>query len=252
MEDGVYYDCVGVDAYQDGNDFTYPVFTLKEYLRRIYIAQRQLNPESITLTHSGADFSCPSVEFSDIILMGEQYRQGCFDYTYYLEFRTLRQFRAENAVNVGPSRMFLPQYRQREKMESPEVALHTLGLVMCHNLMLYPSFINQEIITRVRNFQYEFGMNDAEFFPYWEKNPYGIASSNPNVICSFYKNKKGFLLSLLNSTKDEQTFKLKVEDSLKGMKLLLFEPLVNKKSPISLDSEIKVKPYMAAFVLIEN
>jgi hypothetical protein len=256
--DGVYHDCAGVDSLLDGKDFTYPVFVLRDFLQRIYVVQRQLNPDSITVTHVGANFSCPSVAFSDIILMGEHYRQGCFDKTYYLEFIPLRLFRAENATSIGAERMFMFQYQQTDKQQNPAIALHAMGLVMCHNLMVYPGFINQQIVDRVRNLQYTFGMTDAEFFPYWEKNPYGIETDNPGVICSFYKNSKGLLLCVLNSTNQEQSFKLKIKDLgtdmpvLQNLKMVIYEPLKDKKSVIGAGASIKLKPYMAAFMVIEK
>jgi histidinol phosphatase-like enzyme len=150
------------------------------------------------------------------------------------------------------------QYQQTDKQQNPAIALHAMGLVMCHNLMVYPGYINQQIVDRVRNLQYTFGMTDAEFFPYWEKNPYGIETDNPGVVCSFYKNSKGLMLSVLNSTSKEQNFKLKIKDlgtdmpALQNLKMVLFEPLENKKSVVGVDTSIKLKPYMAAFMVIEK
>jgi Glycoside hydrolase 123, N-terminal domain len=255
---GVYHDCEELNSLMDGKDFAYPVFALRRYLRRIYIAQRQLNPDSFTVSHIGINFACPPVAFSDVLLMGENYRQGCIDNNYYLEFISLRLFRAENAASIGANRMFLPQFRQTNKREDHKISLHTLGLVMCHNLILYPNCINQEMVKRVRDFQYTFGMDNTDFFPYWEKNPYGIKTDNPKVICSFYKNSKGFLLSMLNSTNKAQKFKVKLKKlgvdmpSLQKIKIVLFEPLSNKKSKIDLGTSIKLKPYMAVFMLIEK
>jgi len=141
--EGVYYDCIGVASLLQGEEFTYPVFALRDFVQRIYIAQRSGNPNSITMTHTGANFCTPGTAYSELILMGEQYRAGCMEHDYYLQFMSLRQFRFENCTRTGADRMFLPQYRQEHKSEDPRIALHTMGLVMCHNLLLYPASSTQ-------------------------------------------------------------------------------------------------------------
>jgi|GEM_PF-2208742 len=254
---GVYHDVINTNIRQVGGKMIYNVFPLREYVKRIYVAQRNINPKSITFTHSGASFILPSTPFSDLLLMGEQYRQGCYEHKYYLEFLTLRQFRFENCTDVGPQRVFLPQYRQATKSHDPRIALQTMGLVLTHNLLLYPSFLDKTIVQRVQDRKFGFGVTNASFHPYWKPNSFGISSGNPDVICSFYENQKGLLLTFLNTTNKTQHFsvqaaKAEIEKWFPNANVDIYWPLRDQSQKSTFGAPLELEPYMAVQVLISN
>ena len=207
--DGVYYDCFGSDVFVENGETFHPVYACRNFQERIYIAQRLKNPASLTVTHTGGSQSGSAAAFANVILMGEQYRGQCSRYTYPLEFLTLDEFRYENAVNMGPDRMFLPQYHDQEKINNPKLASHLMGLVLTHNLMLYPNFINKKVQLAVRYRQFDFGMENSTFHPYWKKSDAVLPrSSDPAVVSSCWTNAKGILMVLLNPGKETRRFTL--------------------------------------------
>ena len=246
--DGVYYDCFGSDVFVENGETFHPVFACRTFQERIYIAQRLNNPQSLTVTHTGGSQSGSASAFANVILMGEQYRGQCVRHTYPLEFLTLDEFRYENAVNMGPDRMFLPQYRDQAKISSPKVASHIMGLVMTHNLMLYPNFINKKVELSVRYRQFDFGMESSTFYPYWKDSKEPLPScSNPAVVRSCWKNEKGILMAILNPGKTAQKFSITLPPGYR-MKYY-FSPEQQKELS---GSEFTLDGYMSALVLLEK
>ena len=246
--DGVYYDCFGSDVFVENGETFHPVFACRTFQERIYIAQRIHNPESLTVTHTGGSQSGSASTFANVILMGEQYRGQCVKYTYPLEFLTLDEFRYENAVNIGPDRMFLPQYRDQAKISSPKVASHIMGLVTTHNLMLYPNFINKKVELSVRYRQFDFGMEKSTFHPYWKRSDNELpACSNPAVVSSYWKNPDGILMSILNPGKTAQSFTLKLPEGYKVK--YYFSPEQGKELT---GDKFTLEGYMSALVRLEK
>ncbi len=248
--DGVYYDCFGADTLKENGETFIPIFECRVFQERVYNAQRFYKKDSITMSHLGGGQASPLTAFSNIVLMGEQYRAAFLKHTYYLEFMTLDEFRYENAVNIGPDRMLLPQYRQDEKINSPAVATHFMGISLLHNQMVYPNFIRSDIELSIRDRQYAFGMDTSSFFGYWKPNQDGIGTNNPAVPASFYKNNTGFFITVLNTTAQEQEFSLK--SAIPFSNAECFFPDSGKSTVIKSGEKIKLAPYMAAFITVKK
>ena len=182
--------------------------------------------------------------YSNVILMGEQYRAECRNHTYYMEFKTLDEFRYENAVNLGPDRMFLPQYHENEKIESPIVSTHVMGLVQLHNLMLYPNFINKQVELRIRGRLYQFGIENSTFHPYWSKETALFKADNEAVKISYYSNSKGHYIVAFNPTGNVQ----KVKISGLGDKCKLYLGHLDKETNFTSDTIVDIAPYMPVFI----
>lgn len=246
--DGVYYDCFGTDVFTENGESFNPVFELRDFQERIYNVQRLHDPNSLTVVHAGAGQGETMVSFADVVLMGEQYRGQFMTHTYYPEFLTMDEFRYENAVNIGPDRMLLPQYRHAEKTSSPLTSTHVMGMALLHNLMIYPNFIRKDIELAIRDRQYAFGMNDAEFFGYWKPNPDGVKSSNPEVYVSYYKNARGLFLCALNYSARQQATDLSVNGSF--AKSTVFDPVTGKEAPFT--GKLEIGPYLALFIELDR
>ena len=246
--DGVYYDCFGSDVFIENGETFHPVFACKDFQERIYIAQRLKNPASLTITHTGGSQSGSAAGYANVILMGEQYRGQCSRHTYPLEFLTLDEFRYENAVNMGPDRMFLPQYHDQSKISNPKLASHLMGLVLTHNLMLYPNFINKKVELSVRYRQYDFGMENSTFYPYWKKSNETLpVCSNSAVVSSCWKNDKGILMAILNPTDKAQSFTIKVPQGYRIK--YFFSPEKGKEIT---GTQFTLDGYMSALVRLEK
>ncbi|MBR2626015.1 MAG: hypothetical protein IKD23_06430 [Lentisphaeria bacterium] len=245
--DGFYYDCYGSDLYSKNGVSMHPTFDVRRFHERVYLTGKAADPDFFTITHLGAQQACTSVPFTDVALMGEQYRAQCMLNDYVLDFLTLNEFRFENAVNTGADRMFLPQYRQEYKIQSPELAAHNVGLAFLHNNMLYPSFINGKVARDTQDRIFGFGLEKAEFFPYWKNNPDGIASSNDKIKVSYYKNEKGLMLIVFNSVKSKQQTKLTVPVKYTSAKV--WNPVDDTETDLG-DGSISLGEYLVKFVQI--
>lgn len=243
---GFYYDCYGSDLLVVNGENFHPTFETRLFHERIFLTTNQARPGFHTFTHAGAQQACTSAGFTDVTLMGEQYRAPCMLHDYYLEFLTLDQFRYENAVNIGPDRMFLPQYRQVEKTQSPQICAHAVGLAFLHNNMLYPSFVEPNVCKRMILKLYGFGLENAEFFPYWKPNPHGATTGDATVPISYWKNEKGYLATVLNSTKETKTVKVILPGQAKDATLL--EPVSGKETPFNSGDEVTLPPFMPVLI----
>ncbi|MBO4513698.1 MAG: hypothetical protein J5746_13130 [Victivallales bacterium] len=243
---GFYYDCYGSDLLNINGEQFHPSFETRQFHERIYLTTNQVRHGFFTFTHAGGQQACTSAGFTDITLMGEQYRAACMVHTYYLDFLTLDQFRYENAVRIGPDRMFLPQYRQADKLASPEIATHATGLAFLHNCMLFPSFANGDVIKRTVRWVYGFGLEEATFFPYWKSNQHGATTGDATVPISYWTTPKGFMATVLNSTKQPKTVKVTLPQNTP--KTTLLNPLDGSETPFSNGNELTLPPYMAVFI----
>lgn len=241
--DGVYYDCVSFhEVKQEDGAISYRLFDIGNFLQRIYVVQHEVNPDTWTFSHCGASICDFNVIFSDICLTGEHYRGALTRHRYYLEFMTLEEFRIHNCTELGPLRMFLPQSKG-EKAEAADVTTHTLGMVLAHDLYLYPNFVVPEITDGCRNRYYTFydsGENN-HFRPYWKEGAH--PTGNDSVVCSSYENSRGALRIYLNASAEPQTITLN-EDAL-----TIYDPLTQKTSKASKGSELILKPYMMQMIL---
>ena len=125
-----------------------------------------------------------------------------------------------------------------------------MGLVLLHNLMLYPNFINKQVQLRIRGRLYQFGLENSTFHPYWSKEKQLFTADNPMVKISYYSNSKGYFLTVFNPTSAEQ--KLKISKEGGKWKGTLY--LGHLDSETSFDSEtlLRIPPYLPAFVTIPS
>lgn len=205
---GVYYDCFGTDLFQENGESFHPVFETRQFQERIYCEQRRLNPDTITITHAGGSEFGTMAAFADVILMGEQYRAKFNKHDYYTQFMTLDEFRYENAAEIGPARMLLPQFRRQDQIDGAKTTMHFLGMAILHNLMIYPNFINEKIQLAIRGQLYDFGLQDSVFHPYW-RDGCPVRVDNVLVKVSCHENATGLFVTAMNPTAQAQAFALR-------------------------------------------
>ena len=246
---GFYYDCYGSDLYSKNGVSLHPTFEVRKFHERVYLTGKAADKDFFTITHMGAQQGCTSMPFTDVALMGEQYRAQCMLNDYVLDFLTLNEFRFENAVNMGPDRMFLPQYRQQNKIDSPVLAAHNVTLAFAHKNMLYPSFINGKVKVACMNKINEFNLENAEFFGYWKSNPDKISSSNSKVKISYYKNKKGLFIVLLNSVKSKENTAVTIPVKYSSAKI--YNPIDGSECDFSAGGKIALDEYAGKFVIVK-
>ena len=242
---GVYYDCFGSDHFiENGEHFT-PVFDVKTFAERIYIAQRLHDKKNLTVHHAGGDQGGFMSAYANVVLMGEQYRGQFYKATYFNDFMTIDRFRYENASNIGPDRMLLPQYRQTEKIKCPKVATHLSGMATLHKLLIYPNFIDSKTELSVRDRMHGFGLEDAEFVGYWEKSKPVIKTDCKDVYVSYFTKNSGAFATVLNYSKAANTAKLTIPFGYK--KAVIFDPVTQSEKAYNGEA-ISLEPSMAKFI----
>jgi len=242
---GVYYDCFGSDHFTENGEHFTPVFDVKTFAERIYIAQRMHDKDNLTVHHAGADQGGTMSAYANVVLMGEQYRGQFYSNTYFNDFMSINRFRYENASNIGPDRMLLPQYRQEEKTTSPKVATHLSGMAILHKLLIYPNFIDSKTELSVRDRMHAFGLEDADFVGYWEKGKPVIKTGDKDVFASYFYKQSGAFAAVLNYSKVKNTVKLDIPFTYKSA--VIFDPVIQKEVPYN-GQAIELEPSMAKFI----
>jgi len=200
---GMYHDCFG--PYR--KDGALQIFAFRELAKRVYVMHRRLCPEALTIVF--AQPLAPLISFSDAILSGEMYRHPLAKHGYYPAFMDLATFRAENVINLGPSRMILPQYKVAYQT-SAEHAVHAMGMFLLHDLTVYASWFNMDVYDDIETRRVRFGRRDATFVPYWK--PGGrIETGNPGLKVSYYEKPSGLFAVVANVTDEGISAQLTID-----------------------------------------
>lgn len=247
--DGIYFDCFGTDVFTEQGRLFHPTFDTRLFQERIFRVQHDLLPDSITLTHMGAAQFGTAAAFSDIILMGEQYRAQFLEHDYFTQFLTLDEFRQENTVNVGPTRMLLPQYRRKEQIESPEKCSHVMGMALLHNLLIYPNFIDKNTELSIRYRLYDVNPEVCVFNPYWIEGAAKAKLDDPSVKLSEYRGDDKAFAIVFNPTPDAR--KVHYTPGSNDAKCIVFNAADASETEYVQENELELPPHGALFV-IEN
>ena len=251
--DGIYYDCFSADWFvEKGKNFS-PVFDCRKFQERIYNTQRASGRKnSLTVSHTGAAQISTLGMYSNVILMGEQYRGALMKEPYYLDFMSLDQFRFENAVNVGPDRMFMPEYRRVEFINDPTLTTHTAMLTILHNLMYYPHSVSWPVERRVRLRKIEFGLSDVKFLPYWKSDAAKrITADNPAIKLSVYEKPNGdMLVAVFNNSKKTEQFSLRINGKVASAEY--YDPMTDQAKPWKDSEKYSVGKYLGALLTVKR
>ncbi|MBO4513206.1 MAG: hypothetical protein J5746_10600 [Victivallales bacterium] len=250
--DGIYYDCFSADWFSERGQIFSPVFECKAFQERIYNIQRLGRPASVTISHVGAAQASTLGMYSNVILMGEQYRGMLMKHAYYTEAMSLDCFRYENAVNMGPTRMFMPEYRKVEYIGDAKLTVHTAMLAILHNLMFYPHSVNGPIEQRVRCRKIDFGLEDVTFLPYWKDRAAKLlCASSDKVKISIYQKPNGDLLAaVFNNSKQPTEFRL--EPQGKFANATWYDPLADSTLTWTQGAALKLEPYLGGLFTLRR
>ena len=249
---GIYYDCFSPDWFSERGQIFSPVFECKAFQERIYNTQRMGRTASVTISHVGAAQASTLGMYSNVILMGEQYRGMLMKHAYYMEAMSLDRFRYENAVNMGPTRMFMPEYRKVEYIGDAKLTVHTAMLAILHNLMFYPHSVNGPIEQRVRCRKIDFGLEDVTFLPYWKNKAAGLLhTSSGDLKTSIYQKPNGdYLAAVFNNSGKSIEFKLEVQG--KFAKATWYDPLADVTLDWTQGKVLRLEPYLGGLFTLRR
>ena len=162
----------------------WPVFRTREIYKRIYTAFKERSPERLMWAHTSGAVHVPVLSFCDIWLDGEGNWKGQLK-DNYLDVLPLDVLRAEfMGHQYGAIQWLLPQWygaeladkdlASRQKNGRPEVVTaeksqHLFGLCLLHDMGIW-SICGMNPVATIQFYGTldMFGIEDAEFFGYWD------------------------------------------------------------------------------------
>ncbi|MBN2640972.1 MAG: hypothetical protein JXR78_04925 [Victivallales bacterium] len=194
---------------KDGcNESSVETFATRDLFKRLYLILQKHSKEPFMVAHLHG--TSPTASFASFLLGGEGIKvKKPFALTEHsLSGRIVTfqgkapELKVEDPYDPvlfrlifaqkmwGVPSIHLPQYGYNRKLGNmSELARETLSLCLLHDSAIEMSRIsNLGLYPFLRLLKDDFGMNDLEFYPYWDND---IKSSNPAVKLSYYR-KKGF------------------------------------------------------------
>lgn len=199
---------------------TYPFFGTRELYKRVYTALKVYGAEkrkpTFMMGHNSTMPFAPIISFCDAFLDGEHFRSlGVKD--NYLDLMPLAAIRAEfMGHNLGVMPFFLPEI-EGQYATATEPTASLMGLMLLHDMQTWPLWLNRSVARDTYAVLDGFGINDAQFLPYWN-NAAVIGGQSEAIKASAYRKPAGgALLCIVNTTRQPQTASLAVRwDKLKS------------------------------------
>ena len=199
---GIYNDSAYPYIREKDGECSCPVFEARELHKRSYVLLHQIAPDGWIISHQGRSTALPYAAFSDFVMNGEHLREALREYTYYLEFMSLQEFRAMVASPLGPAHLLLSQYWQKEKADNRALMAQVSGLAMLHDAKMWVA--GQEVLLQMMRERINFGdLSKTSWYPYWGDNPY-LRIDSKDVVMSFYE-RQGDLFVIMFNAADKRT-----------------------------------------------
>ena len=178
---------------------TYPIFAIRETLKRMYTVIKQRKPDGLVDAHVYDAMTIPALAFATSYLDGEQLQRAEF----FPDGLPLDRFRAEfMGRNWGVSAEFL-HYQLGGYKEA--YALSLLHDVLVRAAGLNADFDLESSLWKVMD---DFGRKEARWHPYWKNEEY-LKVSPADCYASFYHHpQNGVLLVVSNLGRKEANIRL--------------------------------------------
>lgn len=171
---------------------TYPVFGLRELLKRIYTVVKKRQPDGIVDVHVYDALTIPALAFATTYWNGEQIDAG--GHTFKPEILPLDRFRTEFiGKNLGVAADFLFY-----KLGGYQVSL---AISLLHDVPTrYGCSDNRdfELLASIWRLRDQFGCKEAAFLPYW-KNADFVTISPSNCYVSLYRHPTNGVLAVISN-----------------------------------------------------
>lgn len=186
---------------------TYPIFALREMMKRTYILFKTKKPDSLLFYHMSAIFATPTLSFADVCYGGEQFYHEKPGFRFDLD-----KFRVEcTPAHWGIVCMY-------HAVTGPALSAdYLLAMVTLHGSMI--SAGDPEVTfkrTAIWRALDAFGYEEAQWLPYW-KNRNLATSSLDDVKVSMYRRKERVMLIVANV--DDKTVEATVDLDLGALGL---------------------------------
>jgi hypothetical protein len=231
--ESIYIDCAW--AYSCGNRghgcgyqspdgkvrLTYPIFALREELKRIYqlIHHPKSSPRALVWAHASGLAAAPIHSFVDVLTQGEEVRTEITANPDYFASYTLDTWRITYGPALGIEMNFLPEFADPSIKAARYDANRNAGFVafaLLHDTSVQDGFSDPAYLRKVyESLDREGFREDAlRFLPYWQQR--AVVSAKPEVKVSLYTLPKHALAVLVNPSEQTVQTRLKIQASELG------------------------------------
>jgi hypothetical protein len=157
----------GVGYKRDGKEYlSYPILGYRALYRHNYAMVKSLPWPTWTQAHMSGKVVVPVLAYDDTYLDGEHFRGLVKD--RYMDVCSLDQFRGEYMGRQwGLTPFFLPEF-DAEHSKQVEPTRGLMGLLMIHDIGIWPIWCNGQVADEALNALDKFGYVNAEFLPYFD------------------------------------------------------------------------------------
>jgi len=258
-DDGVYLDgtvgivpCMNAEhgcgyiAADGSRQATYPVFAVREMMKRLYAIVKSHDPEGIIDVHCSFSYNLAGLAYADVMWTGEQWHHLRNTGTDYVSGQlTLDKFRTEftgRQIGIGAETL---HYRLRNTMKvSATSLLHDISvrysMPATDNITGRPDPYFS-LVPKLWKMRDEFGVNEAEKLFYYNNQDYVTVAGELGYATLFKHPRNGTLalVSNLSREKQELTVSFNLQSlGLSAGEVRVTDPLTGKDVPISAEGEV--------------
>jgi hypothetical protein len=250
----------GYGYYRDGKAQSItPVLGVREIYKRMYIMLKDYGKKTgrrmFMVTHGSRPLMLPIIGFSDMYVDGEQFIDGLED--NYLDVVTLEDFYSDLMGHTyGMPCLFLPELTRRKDIQF-DLSLATsrmVGLLILHDMLLWPSWCDREVLKREYSALGSTGYMKADFHPYWN-NEDVVSGQSESVKCSVFTGADGgALLCIVNVSGEQQQAVLDLNCDKAGIgqeaaakDVLIGEPVEWQEGQLP----VTLEPYEPKYILLK-
>jgi len=206
--DNSLHGCGYVDAFGRRGK-TVPIFKHRDLSKRIYGFCHKYGGRY--LSHAHNRFIAPYHAFIDGWCPGEHYSVAVIGHhTFYMDGMKLDDWRAEYlSPTTGVVTFMLPQWGRISPERDRQIRFPTENLVAMaalHNVPIWAGFTNVDVINEYWSVLVGFGVEDAEFQPYWEEPP--LRAETRGVRVSVYSKPRKMLAVVVNFSEEDKRAEL--------------------------------------------
>ena len=189
-------------GYERGGQWhpTYPIWANRDFIRRMVTTFREKRKDALIDVHMSANLTIPTLAFVDSYWDGEQFEGYLHGQKDPRGLLPLDSFRAEF---MGRQFGLRPEFLVYEGR--PFTTDEALSVTLLHNVLVRATGLGDKLaeLSAIWKAQDEFGIEQAEFLPYWSSGDW-IGASPEGVYASAYRrDKAGLLLVVSNLGKAE-------------------------------------------------
>ncbi len=220
---------------------TYPVFAIREFMKRLHGVVKQRRPDGVLDVHAGR-VNASGLAYADSMWSGEQFhRTGTDHISEQLSLDRYRTAFMGYQIGVGADTL---AYRL------PGSRNNVLSFALLHDVFVRPLLPHGsepedylKIILELWKLRDEFGAKEAEKFFYWNNQDY-VTVSPEQCHSTLMKHPENGVLALVSNLRPDAktvTVEFNLDKlGLRGKKLDVFNALTKKKITMTADGKLSV------------